>query len=119
MRNSAHLLFFSAFATLFACPAAFSAVVPTVVVTSFLMAGPQTNAAAICGQVYGALPSALTVVQINVDPNTVRPSTYQVLAGPDGRFCSAIVTWYGAATASVWTPGGLTPPVPAHAVLPN
>lgn len=69
-------------------------------ITSFTMAGSRTRAAEICGKVSGMTEKWLAV-RITVDPKSDRPGVYNTLAGQDGRFCTAVVTYVGQAEASV------------------
>jgi hypothetical protein len=56
--------------------------------------------AEICGQVEGAV-SAPAFVSIKVDPSTNKAASYNTVAGADGKFCMAVITYRGRAEASV------------------
>jgi hypothetical protein len=71
-----------------------------VTITSFVLIGQNTPAAELCGKVSGAA-TEFSVVRVVVDPNSKHPAVYNVLAGQDGAFCAAVMTYYGEASASV------------------
>lgn len=56
--------------------------------------------AEICGTVEGAT-SHPSYVRIVSDYNTNRPAVYNTLAGEDGKFCMAIITFRGTAQTTV------------------
>lgn len=81
-----------------------SAIAASVKVTSFNYvrnANDLTHPLAeLCGTVSGAtsLPS---FVRIQIDPKSNNPATYNTLAGQDGKFCLAVITYRGAAEVSL------------------
>lgn len=69
-------------------------------VTSFVYAGSRTRAAELCGKITGVqAPSHF--VKIVVDPKSKTPGIYNVLVGPEGVFCTTVVTNHGEAEASL------------------
>jgi hypothetical protein len=70
--------------------------------SSFVMAGARTRAAEICGRVAGGAKTAPTFIRITVDEKSAKPGVYNVVAGPDGAFCVAVVSYYGSAVAALW-----------------
>lgn len=73
---------------------------PKVEITSFVFAGMNTRASELCGKVTGS-SSEWNAVRVTVDPNTNRPGIYNTLAGKDGKFCVAVVSYSGLATAAI------------------
>lgn len=70
-------------------------------ITSYTYINQERKVAELCGVVLN--PSATpSYVQITVDYNTKRPATYNTVAGPDGKFCSVVVTYYGTAIAKTF-----------------
>ena len=67
-------------------------------ITSFVYTGQERKTAELCGVVSNAT-STPTFIQITVDERSKRPATYNTLAGPDGKFCAVVVTYYGTAIA--------------------
>lgn len=83
----------------------FSSFAATVKITSFnFVRTNQDNfpspLAELCGQVSDAT-TAPTYVNIMVDPGTKNPGSYNTLAGTDGKFCVAVITYRGRAEASI------------------
>lgn len=70
-------------------------------ITSFLYAGSQTRAAELCGKVTGMPIASFVVAKIVVDDKSDKPGVYNTLVGKDGKFCTAVVSYYGTASASV------------------
>lgn len=56
--------------------------------------------AELCGKVEGAT-SVPTFVRVQVDPTSKGAASYNTLAGEDGKFCLAVITYRGRAEASV------------------
>ena len=73
---------------------------PEVRITSFMMDSAQSHLAELCGRVSGA-GTEFSVVRVTVDPGTRHPAVYNALAGADGSFCVAVMTFDRAAEASV------------------
>lgn len=69
---------------------------PTAQIKSFVYINQERKVAELCGVVTDATTTP-TFVQITVDERSKRPATYNTLAGPDGKFCSVVVTYYGTA----------------------
>lgn len=80
---------------------AFSA---SVKITSFNYVRTSTNfnsnLAELCGRVEGATTSP-TFINVKVDPKNNSYASYNTLAGPDGKFCLALITYRGTAEASL------------------
>lgn len=74
-------------------------VAPSVAITTFVLQQGNTHLAELCGKVTGG--GSTTIVKLSIDPDTGKPATYYVLAGPDGLFCSAVVTYNGTADAAI------------------
>ena len=87
-------------------------------ITSFVLAGPNTRAAEICGRVSGSKTTP-TFVRVAVDEKTGKPGIYNLIAGPDGAFCGMVVTYAGTAVASLWTGAGLLPQTSAAVLSPT
>ena len=79
----------------------FSATAATVKITSFLYVNDAGRMAEICG-VVEEMVAAPTFVKIKVDPGSNRPGSYSAIAGDDGKFCLAVVTYRGTAEASLY-----------------
>ena len=80
-------------------PGAAVPVAPSVTITTFVLQQGNTHLAELCGKVTGG--GSTTIVKLSIDPDTGKPATYYVLAGPDGLFCSAVVTYNGTADAAI------------------
>lgn len=72
---------------------------PKVEVTSFKFAVSKGYIAELCGKVTGI--EGLNLVKILVDPKSKKPANYTVMVDGDGSFCTALVTFYGQAEASI------------------
>lgn len=77
----------------------------SVKVTSFnyVRTGPNDMGnplAELCGVVEGAQKSP-TFVNVLIDPKSKNPGSYNTLAGVDGKFCIAVITFRGTADVSV------------------
>lgn len=76
----------------------------TVKVTSFnyIRTSNELNSplAELCGLVEGAA-DAPSFVRILVDPKSKNPASYNTVAGTDGKFCMAVITFRGTADVSV------------------
>lgn len=70
-------------------------------ITSYTYINQERKVAELCGVVLSPTTPA-TNVQVIVDYNTKRPATYNTLAGPDGKFCTVVVTYYGTAIAKLF-----------------
>ena len=86
-------------ATAAAGDAAPVATAPSVQITTFVKQPGNTHLAELCGKVTGG--GAMTLVKISVDPDSGKPGTYYVVAGPDGLFCTALVTYNDTADATI------------------
>jgi len=56
--------------------------------------------AELCGLVEGAVSSP-SFVRVLVDPKSKNPASYNTLAGADGKFCLALITFRGTADVSL------------------
>lgn len=56
--------------------------------------------AEICGKVEDAI-STPSFVRVVVDPKSKKPANYNVIAGEEGKFCLALITYYGQAEAGL------------------
>lgn len=93
---------FLAMALLVSSVSAFSA---SVKITSFNYVrtsseNMQSPLAELCGLVEGATASP-SFVRVLVDPKSKNPGSYNTLAGTDGKFCVAVITFRGTADVSV------------------
>ena len=79
-------------------------------ITSFVYSDLHSPVAELCGKVTGAPAASIQAVHVVVDPGS-NPANYTVLTGPDGLFCSMVMTYSGKATASVWS-SSANPPAP-------
>ena len=68
-------------------------------VTSFYWVNGNNHLAEICGVVQNS--TAPSFVKIMVDYRGNRPAVYNVVAGADGKFCQAVISYRGEAEASV------------------
>jgi hypothetical protein len=80
-----------------------SSIAASVNVTSFNYIRNQGDSfhplAELCGRVEGgATPSFIRVL---VDHKTNRPGTYNTIAGADGKFCMAVITYRGSAEVTL------------------
>lgn len=71
---------------------------PSVRITSYTYVNQERKLAELCG-VVSNMTKTPTHVQVTVDYNSSKPANYNTLVGPDGRFCTVVVTYYGTATA--------------------
>ncbi len=71
---------------------------PSVKITSYIYVNQDRKVAELCGVVSNATTTP-TFIQITVDETSKRPATYNTLAGPDGKFCAVVVSYYGTAVA--------------------
>ena len=56
--------------------------------------------AELCGLVTGAT-KAPSFINVQVDPKSNNPASYNTLAGADGKFCIALITYRGTAEVSL------------------
>jgi hypothetical protein len=56
--------------------------------------------AELCGIVTEAT-SFPTFIKVTVDPKSGKPASYNTLAGQDGKFCMAVITYRGSAEVSI------------------
>jgi len=82
----------------------FTSFAASVKITSFNYVRTSNDAyraplAELCGRVEGAT-SEMTFVKVSVDPRSNRPGSYNTVAGSDGKFCLAVITYTGLAEAS-------------------
>lgn len=78
-----------------------TAMAANVKITSFNYVNQERRVAELCGVVTDSEGPA-TLVQITVDERSKRPATYNTMAGPNGKFCTVVVTFYGTASAEVF-----------------
>ena len=93
---------FLAMALFVSSVSAFSA---SVKITSFNYIRTSANdmnspLAELCGLVEGA-SAAPSFVRVLVDPKSKNPGAYNTVAGVDGKFCIAVITFRGTADVSV------------------
>lgn len=67
-------------------------------INSFTYVNKERRIAELCGTVTNTTGPS-TFVQITVDETSKRPATYNTLAGPTGKFCTVVVTYFGTAIA--------------------
>jgi hypothetical protein len=84
-----------------------------VAITSFIIADNNMHVGEICGRVTGSAAD-YSIVRLTVDPSESKPAIYNALAGGDGAFCAAVVTFTGRADASV---KGMDKPFSATATI--
>lgn len=77
----------------------------SVKVTSFNWIRSGEPHAELCGLVEGAT-QAPSFIRVVVDHRSARPAVYNTLAGSDGKFCLAVITYRGTAETSLF--GGQT-----------
>ncbi len=77
------------------------AMAATVKVTSFNWIRSGEPHAELCGLVEGAT-SAPSFVRVVIDHRTNRPAVYNTMAGVDGKFCVAVITYRGTAETSLF-----------------
>jgi hypothetical protein len=82
----------------------FASMAASVKVTSFNYVRNQNDLyhplAELCGLVEGATASP-SFVQVLVDPKSKTPGSYNTVAGKDGKFCVAVITFNGKADVSL------------------
>lgn len=67
-------------------------------IDSYTYVNKERKIAELCGTVTNSSTSQ-TFVQITVDEQSKRPAIYNTWAGPSGKFCSVVITYYGTAIA--------------------
>jgi len=77
-----------------------TAMAADVKITSFNYVNQERRVAELCGTVTGS-EAPTTFVQVTVDERSKRPATYNTMAGPNGKFCTVVITFYGTAVAEV------------------
>jgi hypothetical protein len=80
---------------------AFAETSSAVKITSYTYINQERKVAELCGVVLNPTSNA-TFVQLTVDYNSKRPANYNTVAGPDGRFCTVVVTYFGTAIAKLF-----------------
>lgn len=75
-----------------------TAMAADVKITSYNYVNKERRVAELCGMVTGS-SAPTTFVQITVDERSKRPATYNTMAGPNGKFCVVVVSFYGTAIA--------------------
>lgn len=70
-------------------------------ITSFRYADTRGRIAELCGKVTGDATAPIFVKAL-IDEQSNGPATYNILVGPDKKFCSTVVTYWGTASASIW-----------------
>jgi hypothetical protein len=83
-----------------------SAFAASVKITSFVYVAREQYLAELCGVVEGG--EAPSFIRLKIDHLGRRPAIYNTVAGNDGRFCQAVVTYRGEAEASVMGSGVTT-----------
>ncbi len=78
-----------------------SAFAASIKITSFTMVRSGEPTAELCGVVSEAT-EVPTFVRVVVDHRSNRPGVYNAVAGADGKFCLAVITYRGTAEASVF-----------------
>ncbi len=82
----------------------FASMAASVKVTSFNYVRNQNDLyhplAELCGLVEGAT-STPSFVQVLVDPKSKEPASYNTIAGKDGKFCVAVITFRGNAEVNL------------------
>ena len=76
-----------------------SAFAASVKITSFVYVAREHNLAELCGVVEGAVSPSF--IKLKIDHLGRRPGVYNTVAGDDGRFCQAVITYRGEAEASL------------------
>lgn len=79
-----------------------SAFAGSVKITSFTYATSTSKIplAELCGVVEGGV--APSFVEVKVDPQSPKAATYNTVAGADGKFCLAVVTYRGTADVALF-----------------
>lgn len=81
-----------------------SAFATSIKITDFYFIRTSTDLRApladLCGKVEGAT-SVPTFIQIKIDKTSKGYSSYNTIAGEDGKFCLAVITYRGTAEASI------------------
>lgn len=72
---------------------------PSVKIDSYTYTANGVKTAELCGTV-SDMTTSPTFVQITVDHGSKQPAIYNTLAGPNGKFCTLVVTYYGTAIAT-------------------
>lgn len=80
-------------------------------VTSFRYADSRTRVAELCGKLLG-VTSFPAFVKIVVDEKSDNPGIYNSVVGPEAKFCTTVVTYYGTASVFLW--GQTKSPVTFH-----
>lgn len=80
---------------------AFAETEAIVKITSYTYINQERKVAELCGVVLNQT-NVPTHVQVTVDYNSKRPANYNTIAGPDGKFCTVVVTYYGTAIARLF-----------------
>ena len=82
----------------------FASMAASVKVTSFNYVRNQNDQyhplAELCGVVEGAASSP-SFVQVLIDPKSKEPASYNTIAGKNGKFCLAVITFRGNAEVSL------------------
>jgi hypothetical protein len=78
---------------------ALASAAPTVKIDSYTYTSQGVRTAELCGTVSN-MTATPTFVQITVDESSKQPAVYNTLAGPNGKFCTLVVTYYGTAIAT-------------------
>ncbi len=89
---------FIVLATLVLSTSAFAA---SIKITSFTLVRSGDPTAELCGVVSETI-DVPTFVRVIVDQRSNRPGIYNAVAGADGKFCLAVITYRGTAEASVF-----------------
>lgn len=67
-------------------------------IDSYTYVNKERKIAELCGTATNTT-GPQTFIQITVDERSKRPAIYNTLAGPTGKFCTVVITYYGTAIA--------------------
>ena len=70
-------------------------------ITSFRYADARGRIAELCGKITGDATAPIFVKAL-IDEQSNGPAIYNILVGPEKKFCSTVVTYWGTASASLW-----------------
>lgn len=67
-------------------------------IDSYTYINKERRVAELCGTARNT-SGPQTFIQITVDEQSKRPAIYNTFAGPNGKFCTVVVTYHGTAIA--------------------
>src|SRR3989338_5442250 len=70
-------------------------------ITSFRYADTRGRIAELCGKVTGDATAPI-FVKATIDEQSISPAFYNILVGPEKKFCSTVVTYWGTVSAALW-----------------